>query len=220
MDISKKQKKEHGIIDAAIKVFDNKGYQNARMEDIATEAGLTKVTLYSYFESKDNLYMAVTYRAFQALSEVFYTTIDQNKDQTGLRSTVSIFEAFFSFCEKNFLYSEALLDYFSLIRTLSREESNKKDVSSISKSSYFVRLQDLQNLPLILTVKEMERGIEDGSIKPDINCMLHTIQGWTMVVGYIKLLSATSKNPSPLLNVDLKSLKTLSLQLSERALAK
>ena len=220
MDISKKQKKEHGIIDAAIVVFGEKGFQNARMEDIATKAGLTKVTLYSYFESKDNLYMAVMYRAFQALTEVFYATIDSNKSRSGLQSTVGIFEAFFNFCEKNFLYSEALLDYFSLIRSLSREESNNQELSPITSSSYFIRLQDLQNLPLKLTVKEMERGQEDGSIKEDIDCMLHTIQGWTMVVGYIKLLSASRKNESPLLNVNLKSLKTLSLRFAENALAK
>ncbi len=33
------------------------------MEDIALDAGITKVTLYSYFKSKDNLIMAVTYKA-------------------------------------------------------------------------------------------------------------------------------------------------------------
>ena len=40
-----------------------------------------------------------------------------------------------------------------------------------------------------------------------------------MVVGYIKLLSATGKNEAPLLNVNLKSLKTLSLSFAEKALA-
>mgnify|MGYP000548050276 CR=1 FL=1 len=33
-----------------------------------------------------------------------------------------------------------------------------------------------------LTVKEIERGKADGSIRPEIDSMLHTIQGWTMVV--------------------------------------
>ena len=90
---------------------------------------------------------------------------------------------------------------------------------NVAKSSYFNRIQDLQNLPLKLTVKEMERGKLDGSVRPDIDCMLHTLQGWTMVVGYIKLLSATGKNEAPLLNVNLKSLKSLSLSFAEKALA-
>ncbi|MEL6390715.1 MAG: hypothetical protein AAFQ02_11160, partial [Bacteroidota bacterium] len=80
------------------------------------------------------------------------------------------------------------------------------------------KIQDLQNLPIKLTVKEIERGRRDGSIKPTVDPMLHTIQGWTMVVGYIKLISASGKNDLPLMTVNLKSLRSLSLQLSEAAL--
>ena len=220
MDPSKRQVKENNIIDAAIEVIASNGFNKAKMDDIAKKAGITKVTLYSYFDSKENLYFAIIYRAFQALTEVFYSTIDQNKSVSGLECTKAIFESFFSFCENNFLYSEAILDYFSMIRSLSRDKAGDIDVSITTQSSYFIRIQDLQNLPLKLTVKEMERGIKDGSIRSDVDCMLHTLQGWTMVVGYIKLLSATSKNESPLLNVNLKSLKELSLSLSETALAK
>ncbi len=217
MDLSKRQLKENNIIDAAFKVLSLTGFQKAKIEDIAKTAGITKVTLYSYFDSKENLYLAIMYRALQALTEVFYTTIDQNKNESGLKSTKAIFESFFNFCERNFLYSEAILDYFSLISNLSRNP--KEDNTQITQSIYFTRIQDLQNLPLKLTVKEMERGIKDGSIRPDIDCVLHTLQGWTMVIGYIKLLSATSTNEAPLLNVSLKSLKTLSLTFAEKALA-
>ncbi len=220
MDPSKRRKKEQGIIDAAIEVLNDTGFQSSRMDDIAQAAGVTKVTLYSYFDSKDNLYMAVIYRAFQALTDVFYATIDANKEESGLVSTIAIFESFFNFCERNYLFSEAILDYFSLIRNISRGVESQNGASNISQSTYFNRVRDLQNLPLKLTVKEMERGIEDGSIKSGIDCMLHTIQGWTMVVGYTKLMSATVKNQAPLLNVNLKSLKTLSLEFAEKALAK
>lgn len=218
MDLSKRQLKENKIIDAAIEVLTETGFQKAKIEDISRAAGITKVTLYSYFESKENLYLAIIYRAFQALTEVFYATIDQNKNESGLKSTKAIFASFFNFCEKNFLFSEGILDYFSMIRNLSRNQNPQS--SPIIQSSYFMRIQDLQNLPLKLTVKEIDRGKIDGSIRPDIDSMLHTLQGWTMVVGYIKLLSATSKNEAPLLNVNLKSLKTLSLSFAEKALAK
>lgn len=219
MDPAKRQKKETKIIDAAISVLADSGFHKTKMDDIAKAAGITKVTLYSYFDSKENLYLAIIYRAFQALTEVFYSAIDQNKDQTGLVSTNAIFESFFNFCERNFLYSEAILDYFSMIRGLTRENSASNGGQSTMQSSYFIRIQDLQNLPLKLTVKEMERGIEDGSIKPEIDSVLHTLQGWTMVVGYIKLLSATGSNEAPLMNVNLKSLKSLSLSISQKALA-
>jgi len=219
MELSKRQVKENNIIDAAIKIITGTGYRNAKMDSIAKEAGITKVTLYSYFQSKENLYLAVIYRTFQALTEVFYDSIDEHKGESGLDSTISIFNVFFDFCEKNYLYSETILDYFSMIRTLSRDAANPNFDPGIKDSRYFAKLQDLQNLPLKLTVKEIERGKRDGSIRPEIDPMLHTIQGWTMVVGYIKLISASGPNDAPLLNVNLKNLKAMSLRLSKDALA-
>jgi len=219
MDPSKRRAKEHKIIDAAISVMAVKGFQRSKMEDIAKEAGITKVTLYSYFDSKDALYYAVIYRAFQALADEFYSAVDRHKGSSGLASTKAIFASFFDFCERNFLHSEAMLDYFSTIRTLSMKSVSVEDKSAVANSSYFVRIQDIQNLPLKLTAQEIERGKKDGSIRPDADAMLHTIQGWTMVTGYIKLLSATGSNSSPVLNVDLNSLKELSLSLCEKALA-
>jgi len=127
MDPAKKRAKEHNIIDAAIKVMAEHGFQRSKMEDIATEAGITKVTLYSYFNSKDALYYAVIYRAFQALNEEFYAAVDNNRGATGLKATKAIFEAFFNFCERNFLFSEAMLDYFGTIRTMSMKSVPAED---------------------------------------------------------------------------------------------
>lgn len=216
MDRAKKLAKENNIIVAAEQVFGKVGFHNAKMEDIAQAAGITKVTLYSYFQSKENLYMAIIYNAFQALTEIFYSTIDESRSKSGFEGTLAIFNSFYLFCENNFLYSEAMLDYFSIIRNITR--ANTEGESSLSESIFFNKIQDIQNLPLKLTVKEINRGISDGSIKKDIEPMLHTIQGWTMVVGYIKLLIASGNNDSSLMNVDLKSLKKMSLHMAEKAL--
>ena len=105
MRSNKKIKKEKEIITAAEKVFGLLGFKNAKMEDIAREASITKVTLYSYFQSKENLYLAVTFTALQALIERYYYTIDAYKESTGLNTTIAIFESFMSFCEANYLYS-------------------------------------------------------------------------------------------------------------------
>ncbi len=49
-----KQRREQ-ILEAALTIFTHSGIDHARMEDIAEEAGLSKGTLYLYFESKDDL---------------------------------------------------------------------------------------------------------------------------------------------------------------------
>ncbi len=215
MDHAKRQVKENNIIQAAESIFETVGFHSSKMEDIAQKAGITKVTLYSYFQSKENLYMAVIYKAFQALTEIFYSSIDANRSNNGFDSTIAIFESFFEFCEKNFLYSEAMVDYFSMIRNIKRSPETN---STLTESIFFAKIQDLQNLPIKLTVKEINRGIVDKSIKRDVDPMLHTIQGWTMVVGYIKLLTASGNIDSPLMHVNLKNLKDLSLNMARKAL--
>ncbi|GLS86790.1 hypothetical protein GCM10010873_17640 [Cypionkella aquatica] len=48
--------KEKRILAAALKVFSENGYSGASMDVVATEAGLSKPTLYQYFESKEQLF--------------------------------------------------------------------------------------------------------------------------------------------------------------------
>ena len=71
MNDAKRSAKENLIVDAAERVFSVVGFKNAKMENIATEAGITKVTLYSYFQSKENLYLALTYRGLQLLNDKY-----------------------------------------------------------------------------------------------------------------------------------------------------
>ncbi len=47
------------ILDAALSVFAEKGYAGARMEDIAARAGVTKGTIYLYFDGKEAMFKAL-----------------------------------------------------------------------------------------------------------------------------------------------------------------
>jgi AcrR family transcriptional regulator len=62
-DVSNERKSQ--ILNAAEDVFTQKGFEEARMDDIAEETGLSKGTLYLYFKSKDDLIIAILDRMFQ-----------------------------------------------------------------------------------------------------------------------------------------------------------
>jgi len=47
------------ILDAAVAVFAEKGFAAARMEDIARKAGVTKGTIYLYFEGKEDVFKSL-----------------------------------------------------------------------------------------------------------------------------------------------------------------
>lgn len=51
--------RERRILEAALKVFSETGYSGATMDAVAIEAGLSKPTLYQYFESKEALFSAL-----------------------------------------------------------------------------------------------------------------------------------------------------------------
>jgi TetR/AcrR family transcriptional regulator len=56
---------EQLILNAARKVFFSKGFDGARMQEIANEAGINKALLHYYFRSKDKLFEAIFFNAFQ-----------------------------------------------------------------------------------------------------------------------------------------------------------
>jgi len=59
------------ILDAALMVFGERGYAGTRLEDVARQAGVSKGTVYLYFESKEALFRAmVSNKVGAAITEV------------------------------------------------------------------------------------------------------------------------------------------------------
>lgn len=63
----KESETEKIILNAAKDVFFRKGYDGARMQEIADVAGINKALLYYYFRSKDKLFEAIFEEAFKKL---------------------------------------------------------------------------------------------------------------------------------------------------------
>jgi TetR/AcrR family fatty acid metabolism transcriptional regulator len=57
MDVKEERKAQ--ILDAAMCVYARSGFEKARVDDIAEEAGLAKGTLYLYFNSKDDIMLSI-----------------------------------------------------------------------------------------------------------------------------------------------------------------
>jgi AcrR family transcriptional regulator len=55
------------LLGVAKKIFAERGFQSATMDDIAKEAGFTKPILYQYFESKTDLYHEIVTQTAQKL---------------------------------------------------------------------------------------------------------------------------------------------------------
>ncbi len=66
--ISKTENKRERILLAAVEVFTCRGYNSARMEEIAEIAGIGKGTLYEYFDSKLHLFNEMIIRCWEEYS--------------------------------------------------------------------------------------------------------------------------------------------------------
>ena len=62
-DVSDERKIQ--ILDAAMDTFAEKGFHKTRMSDIAETSGLSKGSLYWYFDSKDSIILNLLDRVFE-----------------------------------------------------------------------------------------------------------------------------------------------------------
>ncbi|MBI4763584.1 MAG: TetR/AcrR family transcriptional regulator [Deltaproteobacteria bacterium] len=81
------------LINAAIKIFQQKGFQKTRISDIVSEAGLAQGTFYLYFESKEKIFRQITLDQSSRFAKVFKETevVFGGKDLTDIRQNITRF---------------------------------------------------------------------------------------------------------------------------------
>jgi AcrR family transcriptional regulator len=85
------EQRRNAILTAARAVFARKGYENTVVEDIAGEAGIGKGTLYLYFPSKEQIYLAALTEDARVLDQETHRAIaEAGSWQAALRSYVQV----------------------------------------------------------------------------------------------------------------------------------
>jgi AcrR family transcriptional regulator len=78
------------IMDAAIRLFSTRGFNAASVDDICTEAGISKGAFYHHFETKQALFLALLDGWLQAIDNA----IEASKDRTAPETFMQMTEAF------------------------------------------------------------------------------------------------------------------------------
>lgn len=73
----RKEARPEEITAAALELFVERGFANTRLEDVAARAGISKGTLYLYFENKEDLFKAVVREALVARLVEFRSHIEK-----------------------------------------------------------------------------------------------------------------------------------------------
>lgn len=148
-----KEERRNYIIDAAEKLFFDKGYDNVSMNDIAQEVGVNRATLYLYFKNKETVYSAVVLRAVKIRNKMFE---EGAKGNNGLDKLRGIGMAYFKFC--NDFY-----DYYNVFLYFNSQRFDKSD------NEYVPEIRAFSCKTIQIMRESIEEGIEDGSIRADLN---------------------------------------------------
>jgi AcrR family transcriptional regulator len=97
--ISRKQRetdlRKQNILEAAEKLFLANGYENTTMDQIATESEFSKGSLYNYFKSKDDLYLAIGTKAYEIIID--YTKYFVESKDPGIDQLKAVGYAYYEF---------------------------------------------------------------------------------------------------------------------------
>ncbi len=185
-------------MEAAIKLFGEKGLHHTKMDEVAKFARISKGLTYFYFKSKEELYLAITKKAFEELKEVFQHTFQNGRDESGFDNMNALVKNFLAFAEEKKVLHQAMVDFLRMVGTYNHPERRKSIPEELTKSTYFRKLLNLQyDIPSI-GVSIISKGIRDGSIRPELQPETTFYLIWTMLLGYEQLHGSINYEPKSL----------------------
>lgn len=144
------------ILDAARRLFATKSVESTSMEDIAAAAEYTRRTLYSYFRSRDEIYLLVYLEDMSARWDRQKAVMQEA--ETGLAKLIAFGRSFYEFCR---VHPRSLrLQAFWDFRGINRDRIGDEIFESFHDKNE--ELADGLHAAFRL-------GIEDGSLRPDLS---------------------------------------------------
>jgi TetR/AcrR family transcriptional regulator len=196
----KEREKEHRkeeILDAAQKVFLEKGLLTATMDEIAEAAELSKGTLYLYYKSKEDMYLAVMMRGMEELHIAFERIA--SSDRSSVEKIVKLGDAY-----KEYFYTHR--KFFRMIHFLQAPQQFHKQVSDEMRTSCDVDGQKMwrviQNI--------LQRGVEEGVLRPNFNAMELGVILWSNTTALLFRIDNECEMWKKRFNIDLEHTLELS----------
>lgn len=172
-----KERRRESIVDAAETVFVREGYEASTMDQVATEAEVSKGTLYLYFQSKDDLRAAIGERWVTRLIDRLRPRLDAAR--TGLDGVRAVLESYHEHFARKPDHCRLTIGWVTSPQTAPCGESF---------AAHRERVQELVGM----VVDTIERGRRDGSIRPDVSPHVLALQLWGGFLG-VWMLSSNGK---------------------------
>ncbi len=191
----REREKEHRreeILDAAEKVFFEKGLPQATMDEIAERAELSKGTLYLYYKSKEDLYLGVMCRG----SAILYQ-MSEKATSTG-EPTVKLIRNL----------GDAYYEFFKVHRNYFRmfyffdSPGLQSHVSEQMMTECGICAQEIWNLITAL----IQKGIEDGTFRKGLDPLEMGVILWSNSNAVMRLMDRPDESRGIWSRLNLKNL--------------
>ncbi|MDD2227780.1 MAG: TetR/AcrR family transcriptional regulator [Candidatus Cloacimonetes bacterium] len=176
-----KEQRRDDIIEAASQVFFKKGLADATMDEIATQAELSKATLYLYFKNKEELFLTVLLIVVNVFCEAIEAS--QNSKNTVRENLHALGRAYLSFFHK---YPA----YYKLLNTL---ELTDEIVFTKYEISYDLVVANKRIWQLVCN--PIAEGIKQGIFRADIDPLEVGMTLWMGSIGIINLMDQIKDSP-------------------------
>lgn len=150
-----RKQRRKAIIAIAREFFATQGYDQAMVEDIAEAAGYTKMTIYNYFESKDDLFLAVISEAYQKLFDIMDSHLKRDDVSFELRSMGDAYLLFFEkYPEDAILFESGRLGI--VISNLLRKVETGEQMTESEQEfrHYMIQIEELMTSVITETMKK------------------------------------------------------------------
>ncbi|MEJ9282069.1 TetR/AcrR family transcriptional regulator [Ureibacillus thermosphaericus] len=145
------------IIEASIRLFENKGYSETSIQDIVDELGVTKGTFYYYFSSKEELLMEIHQNYIDHILKVQEDIIsDESKN-----NRTKLFEIIYMLLRSIKTHGPSALIFFREMNNLS-EASLAEIIPKRDKFRFNIE-------------KVVQEGISSGEFRSDLNPSIITL---------------------------------------------
>ena len=165
------------ILDAAETLFRTNGYENTTMDQIATQSEFSKGTLYNYFASKDELYLAIAIKAYDII--IKYTKEFTEKEKPGIAQLKAIGYAYYAFIKDYPKYAYIFHDVAIKVPSVNKKpkaEMSSVEAEYLKKSSAYGKI----------FVGIITRAIEIKAIRTDKSPVLIGIALSSLTNGLMK----------------------------------
>jgi AcrR family transcriptional regulator len=169
-----KEARREEIIQAAEKIFAEKGVAEATMDDVAEAAELSKGTLYLYYRSKEDIRLAVTMKGMEILHDSFHRAVSTGEPVMKLIANLG--EAYYEFFRNHRKYFRMFYFY------------ENPDVHNQVSPEMLETCAALDKKIWEVVVGLIRRGIEEGMLHRNLDPLEAGVMLWSNSNGLMRLI--------------------------------